>query len=77
MERTQGTSASGKITISELDLSVRAFNCLRRAGMNTLEEIANPVSYTEEDLLNIRNFGRTTLVEVKLALAKYGMSLLG
>ena len=74
MERTQGTSASGKITISELDLSVRAFNCLRRAGMNTLEEIAN---HTEEDLLNIRNFGRTTLVEVKLALAKYGMSLLG
>lgn len=74
MERTQGTSAAGKITISELDLSVRAYNCLRRAGMNTLEEIAN---HTEEDLLNIRNFGRTTLVEVKLALAKYGMSLLG
>ena len=58
--------------VSELDLSVRASNCLEAANIRTVEEL---VSMTEEELLQVRNFGKTTLKEVKKKLAQWGLSL--
>ena len=51
-----------EMTIEELDLSVRSYNCLKRAGINTVQELANK---TEEDMMKVRNFGRKSLEEVK------------
>ncbi len=56
--------SKGKIlemTIEELDLSVRSFNCLKRAGINTVEDLTNR---TEEDMMRVRNLGRKSLEEV-------------
>jgi DNA-directed RNA polymerase subunit alpha len=58
--------------VTELDLSVRASNCLEAANIRTVEEL---VSLTEEEVLQIRNFGKTTLNEVKKKLSQWGMSL--
>lgn len=58
--------------VADLDLSVRASNCLEAAKIKTIGEL---VSLTEEEVLAIRNFGRTTLKEVKKKLAQLGMSL--
>ncbi|MFN3467034.1 MAG: DNA-directed RNA polymerase subunit alpha [Candidatus Brocadiales bacterium] len=58
--------------VSELDLSVRASNCLEAANIKTVDEL---VSMTEEELLEVRNFGKTTLNEVKKKLAQWGLSL--
>ena len=44
-----------EMTIEELDLSVRSYNCLKRAGINTVQELANK---TEEDMMKVRNLGR-------------------
>ena len=49
------------LTIDELDLSVRSFNCLKRAGINTVEDLINK---SEEDMLKVRNLGRKSLEEV-------------
>jgi DNA-directed RNA polymerase subunit alpha len=57
--------------VADLDLSVRASNCLEAAKIKTIGEL---VSLTEEEVLAIRNFGRTTLKEVKKKLAQLGMS---
>ena len=46
------------MTIEELDLSVRSFNCLKRAGINTVEDL---VSKSEEDMMKVRNLGRKSL----------------
>jgi len=54
-----------EMTIEELDLSVRSYNCLKRAGINTVQELANK---TEEDMMKVRNLGRKSLEEVKLKL---------
>ncbi|NLL55811.1 MAG: DNA-directed RNA polymerase subunit alpha [Clostridiales bacterium] len=59
-------------SIEELDLSVRPLNCLKRAGINTLEEL---IKKTEEDMLKVRNLGRKSLDEVKEKLAGLGLSL--
>ncbi len=61
----------GKL-VSELDLSVRASNCLEAANIRTVEDL---VSMTEDELLQVRNFGKTTLNEVKKKLAQWGLSL--
>lgn len=61
-----------KITIRELNLSVRAFNCLNRAEVNTLKELA---SYTESDLYKLRNVGRRTVSEIRSMLQGYGLDL--
>ena len=61
-----------KMTIEELDLSVRSFNCLKRAGINTVEDL---VSKSEEDMMKVRNLGRKSLEEVILKLAQLGYSL--
>lgn len=60
------------MTIEELDLSVRSYNCLKRAGINTVEEL---VKKTEADMLKVRNLGKKSLQEVKEKLAQYGLSL--
>lgn len=61
-----------KMTIEELDLSVRSFNCLKRAGINTVEDL---VSKSEEDMMKVRNLGRKSLEEVIWKLAQLGYSL--
>jgi DNA-directed RNA polymerase subunit alpha len=60
------------MTIEELDLSVRSFNCLKRAGINTVEDLINK---TEEDMMKVRNLGRKSLEEVINKLAVMGLSL--
>ena len=61
-----------KMTIEELDLSVRSFNCLKRANINTVEDITNK---TEEEMIKVRNLGRKSLEEVEHKLAMMGLSL--
>ncbi len=61
-----------EMTIEELDLSVRSFNCLKRAGINTVEDLINK---TEEDMMKVRNLGRKSLEEVMNKLAGMGLSL--
>ena len=66
---------NGKVletTIEELDLSVRSFNCLKRAGINTVENLINK---SEEDMMKVRNLGRKSLEEVVAKLASLGLSL--
>jgi len=60
------------LTIDELDLSVRSYNCLKRAGINTVEDL---IEKTEEDMMKVRNLGRKSLEEVINKLASFGFSL--
>lgn len=61
-----------EMTIEELDLSVRSFNCLKRAGINTVEELTQR---TEEDMMKVRNLGKKSLEEVQQKLEALGLSL--
>ena len=61
-----------EMTIEELDLSVRSFNCLKRASINTVEDLTNR---TEEDMMRVRNLGRKSLEEVMAKLESLGLSL--
>ena len=61
-----------EMTIEELDLSVRSFNCLKRAGINTVEDLINK---TEDDMMKVRNLGRKSLDEVVAKLASLDLSL--
>lgn len=61
-----------EMNIEELDLSVRSYNCLKRAGINTVEEL---IKKTEEDMMKVRNLGRKSLEEVQTKLAALGLSL--
>ena len=61
-----------EMTIEELDLSVRSFNCLKRANINTVEDL---ISKTEEEMIKVRNLGRKSLEEVIHKLAMMGLSL--
>ena len=61
-----------EMTIEELDLSVRSYNCLKRAGINTVLELANK---SEDDMMKVRNLGRKSLEEVKAKLEELGLSL--
>lgn len=61
-----------EMTIEELDLSVRSYNCLKRAGINTVQELTQK---TEADMMKIRNLGRKSLEEVKAKLAELDLSL--
>ena len=60
------------MTIEELDLSVRSFNCLKRAGINTVEDLINK---SEEDMMKVRNLGRKSLEEVIAKLNSFGYTL--
>lgn len=61
-----------EMTIEELDLSVRSYNCLKRAGINTVEDL---IAKTEEDMMKVRNLGRKSLEEVVQKLEALGLSL--
>ncbi len=61
-----------EMTIEELDLSVRSYNCLKRAGINTVEELTYK---SEEDMMKVRNLGKKSLEEVQKKLAELGLSL--
>src|SRR5690625_4592587 len=60
------------MAVEELELSVRSYNCLKRAGINTVEEL---VKRTEADMLKVRNLGKKSLQEVKEKLSEYGLAL--
>ena len=71
----KGEDAKEKVlemTIEELDLSVRSFNCLKRAGINTVEDLINK---TEEDMMKVRNLGKKSLDEVINKLHSFGLDL--
>ena len=61
-----------EMTIEELDLSVRSFNCLKRAGINTVEDLINK---SEDDMMKVRNLGRKSLEEVIVKLQTLGLGL--
>ena len=58
-------------TIEELDLSVRSYNCLKRAGIQTILELTDR---TEEDMMKVKNLGKKSLKEIKEKLVAYGLS---
>ena len=71
----KGDDAKEKVlemTIEELDLSVRSFNCLKRAGINTVEDLINK---TEEEMMKVRNLGKKSLDEVINKLHSFGLDL--
>ncbi|MCF6463021.1 DNA-directed RNA polymerase subunit alpha [Clostridium sp. Cult1] len=61
-----------EMTVEELDLSVRSYNCLKRAGINTVDELTQK---TEEDLMKVRNLGKKSLEEIQEKLAELELSL--
>ena len=61
-----------EMSIEELDLSVRSYNCLKRAGINSVEDLANK---TEEDMMKVRNLGRKSLEEVLAKMEDLGLAL--
>ena len=61
-----------EMTIEELDLSVRSFNCLKRAGINTVGDLVNK---SEDDMMKVRNLGRKSLEEVMAKLDSLGFTL--
>ena len=68
----RGKEKALEMTIEELDLSVRSFNCLKRAGINTVEDLINK---SEDDMMKVRNLGRKSLEEVLAKLDSLGFSL--
>ena len=67
-----GKGKTLEMTIEELDLSVRSFNCLKRASINTVEDLTNR---SEEDMMRVRNLGRKSLDEVIAKLDSLGLTL--
>ena len=61
-----------EMNIDELELSVRSYNCLKRAGINTVAELCNR---TSEDMMKVRNLGRKSLEEVLQKLQELGLKL--
>jgi DNA-directed RNA polymerase subunit alpha len=61
-----------EMSIDELDLSVRSYNCLKRAGINTIGDLTNK---TSEDMMKVRNLGRKSLEEVEEKLMQFGLAL--
>ena len=69
--KVETTNKFQNMTIDDLELSVRSNNCLKRAGIQTVEEL---MQKTEEDMMKVRNLGKKSLKEVKEVLASYGLS---
>ncbi len=67
-----GKNVTLQMNIDELELSVRSYNCLKRAGINTVEELCNK---TSEDMMKVRNLGRKSLEEVLAKLKELGLAL--
>jgi DNA-directed RNA polymerase subunit alpha len=61
-----------EMTIEEMDLSVRSYNCLKRANIHTVEDLTKK---SEDDMLKVRNLGRKSLEEVIHKLESYGLAL--
>jgi DNA-directed RNA polymerase subunit alpha len=61
-----------EMSVEELDLSVRSYNCLKRAGINTVDELTQK---TEEDMMKVRNLGKKSLEEVGKKLDELNLSL--
>ena len=61
-----------EMTIEELDLSVRSFNCLKRAGINTVDDLINK---SEEEMMKVRNLGKKSFDEVREKTAVTGFDL--
>ena len=61
-----------EMTIEELDMSVRSFNCLKRAGIDTVEDLVNK---TEDEMIKVRNLGKKSLEEVIAKLHSLGLAL--
>ena len=72
LRRKSGTREVLEMSIDELELSVRSYNCLKRAGINTVEELTNR---TSEDMMKVRNLGRKSLEEVLNKLNELGLEL--
>lgn len=73
IEKEEGKKEKAlELTIEELDLSVRSYNCLKRAGINTVEELTEK---TEDDMMKVRNLGKKSLEEVIQKLDELGISL--
>ena len=68
----KGKEKALEMTIEELDLSVRSFNCLKRAGINTVEDL---ISKSEDEMMKVRNLGRKSLEEVMAKLDSLGFTL--
>jgi DNA-directed RNA polymerase subunit alpha len=68
----EGNTKTMEMTIEDLDLSVRSYNCLKRAGINTVAEL---VQKSEDDMMKVRNLGRKSMEEVKKKLLELGLSL--
>ena len=68
----KGKEKALEMTIEELDLSVRSFNCLKRAGINTVGDLVNK---SEDDMMKVRNLGRKSLEEVMAKLDSLGFTL--
>jgi len=66
------STTAGNMSIDELELSVRSYNCLKRAGINTVQELCDK---TPEDMMKVRNLGRKSLEEVLAKLKELGLSL--
>ena len=61
------------MNLEDMDLSVRSYNCLKRAGIHTLEDI---IQKTEDDMIKIRNLGRMNLEEIEHKLSEFGVCLM-
>src|SRR5687768_9923906 len=72
--RSSGGPAAPDVRIEELDFSVRTYNCLKKANIQTVADLCKT---SEEELMNIRNFGRKSLVEVQEKLSQFGYTLVG
>lgn len=72
VEEEDDTAKVLEMTIEDLDLSVRSFNCLKRANINTVADLAGK---SEEDMMKVRNLGRKSLEEVKKKLEELGLAL--
>ncbi len=71
-EEQNGKEKILEMTIEELDLSVRSYNCLKRAGINTVQEL---ILRTEEEMMKVRNLGKKSLEEVQNKLTELGLAL--
>ena len=71
-EEEDDSSKVLEMTIEDLDLSVRSFNCLKRANINKVADLADK---TEEDMMKVRNLGKKSLDEVKFKLEELGLGL--
>jgi DNA-directed RNA polymerase subunit alpha len=74
LDETTASTNAPNVRIEELDFSVRTYNCLKKANILTIPEL---VEYTENDLMQIRNFGKKSLTEVREKLQQLGLTLKG